>query len=293
VPTTALRRHSPAAPAPASLACFLATNGQRVLEVNRPDRQLRRRHGKSDPVDADAAARTVQAGEATGIPKAADGAAEMVRALRAARQTAVKAPTQAINALKGCWSPRLPSSVSSSRACPAPKLVAAAAVLEPGTLVTPTAATMLALGSLAGALPAPRRGDQGADRHARPAHRQDRTGPARLHGAGPDSAAALLIAAGDNPGRLHSEAAFAALCGASPVEASSGKTRRHRLNRGGDRQANAALYRVVLVRLRWHQPTRDYLARRTTQGKTSKEIIRCPCCDGAVRVLAMRAMPSR
>jgi transposase len=150
VPTTALRRHSPAAPAPASLACFLATNGQRVLEVNRPDRQLRRRHGKSDPVDADAAARTVQAGEATGIPKAADGAAEMVRALRAARQTAVKAPTQAINALKGCWSPRLPSSVSSSRACPAPKLVAAAAVLEPGTLVTPTAATMLALGSLAG-----------------------------------------------------------------------------------------------------------------------------------------------
>jgi transposase len=87
---------------------------------------------------------------------------------------------------------------------------------------------------------------------------------------GPDSAAALLIAAGDNPGRLHSEAAFAALCGASPVEASSGKTRRHRLNRGGDRQANAALYRVVLVRLRWHQPTRDYLARRTTRARPAR-----------------------
>jgi transposase len=84
-------------------------------------------------------------------------------------------------------------------------------------------------------------------------------------------AAALLVTAGDNPQRLHSEAALAALCGASPVEASSGKTRRHRLNRGGDRQANAALHRIVIVRLRWHQPTRDYLARRTAEGKTKKE----------------------
>jgi transposase len=94
-------------------------------------------------------------------------------------------------------------------------------------------------------------------------------------GIGPDSASALLLAAGDNPERLHSEAAFAALCGASPVEASSGKTIRHRLNRGGDRQANAALYRIVIVRLRWHQPTKDYMARRTAEGKTTKEVIRC------------------
>ena len=96
-----------------------------------------------------------------------------------------------------------------------------------------------------------------------------------LLGVGPDSAAALLIAAGDNPTRLTSDAAFAALCGACPVEASSGKTVRHRLNRGGDRQANAALHRIVLVRLRWHQPTRDYATRRTTEGKTKKEITRC------------------
>ncbi len=94
-------------------------------------------------------------------------------------------------------------------------------------------------------------------------------------GVGPDSASALLVAAGDNPERLHSEAAFAALCGACPVEASSGKTRRHRRNRGGDRQANAALYRIVIVRLRWHQPTKDYLARRIAEGKTTKEVIRC------------------
>jgi transposase len=78
-----------------------------------------------------------------------------------------------------------------------------------------------------------------------------------------------------NPSRLRCEAAFAALCGSSPVQASSGKTQRHRLNRGGDRQANAALHRIVIVRLRWHQPTRDYLARRTAEGKTSKEITRC------------------
>ncbi|MFL6146422.1 MAG: transposase, partial [Pseudonocardiaceae bacterium] len=94
-------------------------------------------------------------------------------------------------------------------------------------------------------------------------------------GIGPDNAAALLIAAGDNPERLRSEASFAALCGVSPLEASSGKTTRHRLNRGGDRQANAALYRIALSRLRWDARTRDYLARRITEGKTRREALRC------------------
>jgi transposase len=96
-----------------------------------------------------------------------------------------------------------------------------------------------------------------------------------LFGVGPDVAGALLVAAGDNPERLRSDAAFSMLCGSSPIEASSGKTIRHRLNRGGDRQANAALYRIVIVRLRWHQPTKDYMARRTAEGKSKKEIIRC------------------
>jgi transposase len=94
-------------------------------------------------------------------------------------------------------------------------------------------------------------------------------------GVGPDTAAALLIAAGSNPERLKSEAAFAALCGVSPVPASSGKTNRHRLNRGGDRQANAALYRVVIVRLRYHDRTRAYFQRRMKEGKTKTEVIRC------------------
>ncbi len=96
-----------------------------------------------------------------------------------------------------------------------------------------------------------------------------------LFGVGQDSAGALLVAAGDNPGRLRSDACFSMLCGASPIQASSGKTTRHRLNRGGDRQANAALYRIVLVRLCYDPATKDYMARRLKQGKSKKEIIRC------------------
>jgi transposase len=95
------------------------------------------------------------------------------------------------------------------------------------------------------------------------------------HGIGPDTAAALLITAGDNPDRLRSEVSFAALCGVNPLEASSDKTTRHRLNRGGDRQANTALYRIALSRLRWDTRTRDYLTRRITEGKTRREAIRC------------------
>jgi transposase len=96
-----------------------------------------------------------------------------------------------------------------------------------------------------------------------------------LFGVGSDSAGALLAAAGDNPDRLRSDACFSMLCGSSPIEASSSKTRRHRLNRGGDRQANAALHRIVVARLRHHQPTKDYLARRLREGKSKKEAIRC------------------
>ena len=94
-------------------------------------------------------------------------------------------------------------------------------------------------------------------------------------GIGPDSAAEMLIVAGDNPTRIRSEAAFAKLCGACPIPASSGVTNRHRLFRGGHRQANAALYRIVIIRMRWHQPTLDYVRRRTAEGLSKKDIIRC------------------
>lgn len=94
-------------------------------------------------------------------------------------------------------------------------------------------------------------------------------------GIGADTAVEMLIVFGDNPERVHSEAAFAKLCGASPVPASSGMTNRHRLSRAGHREANAALYRGVIVRMRFHQPTIDYVARRTAEGLSKRDIIRC------------------
>jgi transposase len=259
----------------AGLARFLARHHEQVAEVDRPNRATRRRRGKSDPVDADAAAAAVQAGDAIGTPKAANGAVEMLRAVRIARQTAVKARTQTINALKALLVTAPAEIREPLDKLTVAALVRTAAALQPGSLTSPQAATRLALRTLAERYqhltaqirPLTRHLDKLTLAHAP----ELRARP----GIGPDSAAALLIAAGDNPDRLVGDAAFAALCGASPVQASSGKTIRHRLNRGGDRQANAALYRVAIVRLRWHQPTRDYVARRTAEGKTSKEIIRC------------------
>ena len=259
----------------AALARFLVAHGQVVLEVNRPDRQARRRRGKSDPVDAEAAARAVQAGEVTAVPKASSGYVEMLRSLRVARATAVKARTQAINALKALVVTAPQNLREQLRGRSATMLVREAAALRPGPLEDPTAAAKLALGTLARrhqALSAEITTlDTELDRlTAKAAPRL-----VALFGIGPDSAGALLVAAGDNPDRLRSDAAFSMLCGSSPIQASSGKTIRHRLNRGGDRQANAALHRIVVVRLRWHQPTKDYMARRLTQGKSKNEIIRC------------------
>jgi transposase len=217
----------------------------------------------------------VQAGEASAVPKAGDGAVEMIRALRVARASGVKARSQAANALRALLVTAPAELREQLRGLPADRLAQAAARLRPGPIVTTTAATKLALrllGERYRALGAELVAvDAELDRltaQAAPALRQ-------LYGVGAEIAGALLVAAGDNPGRLRSEAAFSMLCGASPIQASSGKTVRHRLNRGGNRQANTALYRIVVVRLRWHQPTRDYLARRTTQGLSKKEIIRC------------------
>jgi transposase len=261
----------------AGLTRHLRAGGYRVIEVNRPDRAARRRHGKSDPIDADAAARAVQAGDATAAPKAGTGTVEMLRVLRVARQSALKARTQTVNALRALLVTAPPELREQLRGLSKTALPRAAAALDPGPgrLASPTAATMRALGIL---------GQRHATLTAEITALETQISQLvatyaapllALFGVGPDSASTLLAAAGDNPQRLHSDAAFAALCGASPVEASSGKTIRHRLNRGGDRQANAALYRIVIVRLRWHQPTKDYMARRLAQGKTTKEVIRC------------------
>jgi transposase len=259
----------------AGLARYLGKAGQVVLEVNRPDRAARRRRGKSDPVDAEAAARAVQAGEVTIVPKAADGQVEMLRSLRVARTTAMRARTQAVNALRSLLVTAPAELREQLRGLSAVRLVRCAATLDPGRLTSPTAAAMLALRTLARRYQALDAEITALDSELDQLTATAAPGLLARFGVGPDVASALLIAAGDNPRRLRSEAAFSMLCGSSPIKASSGKTTRHRLNRGGDRQANAALYRIVIVRLRWHQPTKDYMARRTTEGKSKKEIIRC------------------
>jgi transposase len=258
----------------AGLTRFLRGHGQVVVEVNRPNRQLRRRRGKSDPLDAEAAARAVQAREGS-IPKAGDGQVEMIRSLRVARATAIKARSQAVNALKALLVTAPDDLREQLRGLSTVRLVQTTATLEPGPITTPLAAATLGLRTLAhryqalsaelGVL------DTELDRLTAAA------APKLLarFGIGSDSAGALLVAAGDNPERLRSDAAFAMLCGSSPIEASSGKTRRYRLNRGGDRQANAALYRIVVARLRHDPRTQDYVARRIREGKSKKEAIRC------------------
>jgi transposase len=259
----------------AALARFLAAGGQVVVEVNRPDRQARRRQGRSDPLDAQSAAKAVQAGGTTVMPKAGTGQVEMIRSLRVARQTAMRARTQAINALKALLVTAPAELREQLRGLSATRLVGAAADLEPGPITSPQAAAMFALHTLARRYQA-----LSAEITALTSEleRLTRTAAPKLVallGVGADSAGALLVAAGDNPGRLRSDACFSMLCGAAPTQASSGKTIRHRLNRAGDRQANAALYRIVLVRLCYDQKTKDYMARRLKEGKTKKEVIRC------------------
>jgi transposase len=259
----------------AGLTRWLQQRGYQVVEVTRPNRQLRRRRGKSDPVDAEAAARAVLAGQATVAPKAADGAVEMLRVLRVARRSAVKAHTQAANQLASLVVTAPEPLRQQLRHLPPALLVATAARLRPGPLTTPTAAVKLALRELA------RRAQTlGAEIElldAELARLAATAAPGLLarRGVGAEVASALLVVAGDNPQRLRSEAAFAMLCGASPLPASSGRTVRHRLNRGGDRQANNALWRIVLVRMSCDARTRSYVARRTAEGKSKREIIRC------------------
>jgi transposase len=256
----------------AGLTRWLQHRGCQVVEVTRPNRQLRRRRGKSDPVDAEAAARAVLAGQATVAAKTADGAVEM---LRVARRSAVKAHTQAANQLASLVVTAPEPLRQQLRPLGPGQLVATAAGLRPGPLSTPTAAVKLALRELA------RRAqtlDAEIGRLDAELARLTRTAAPGLlarRGVGAEVAGALLVVAGDNPQRLHSEAAFSMLCGASPLPASSGRTVRHRLNRGGDRQANNALWRIVLVRMSCDARTRSYVARRTAEGKSKREVIRC------------------
>lgn len=260
------------------LARYLVERGLTVLEVPRPDRRLRRNRGKSDPIDAEAAARAVLAGSATVAPKIADGPIEAVRALRIARQGAIKARTAATNTLRGMivTAPELLRAQLPESGLPN-KVIDACLKLRPdlAELHDPTQETKAALRSVALRAKALREEIRVLDRQlgalvAAVAPRTNST-----FAMGLDTTSAMLVTIGDNPDRLRSEAAFARLCGVAPIPASSGKTNRHRLHRGGDRSANRALHTSVIVRMRYCERTRAYVARRTAEGLSKPEIIRC------------------
>jgi transposase len=260
----------------AGLARHLRAAQVPVFEVERPKRRHLRRKGKSDSRDAEAAARAVLAGEAAGVPKSGDGRVEMIRVLRAARRSAVKARTQAANQLRSARVTAPEALRQRLHGLSTKELVGVAARFRFGKDPEDVeAATKLALRSVA------RRyqhlSEEIAELDAQLGRLVAETAPelTSLPGLGTDHAATLLIVAGDNPERLGSEASFASLCGVSPVEASSGEVVRHRLNRGGNRDANRALHLICVVRLRIDERTRAYLARRASEGKSKREIMRC------------------
>jgi transposase len=261
----------------AGLARHLAGQGVAVVEVPRPDRRLRRQHGKSDPIDAEAAARAVLAGTATVKPKLANGPVEAVRALRVARNGAIKAKTAATNSLHAMVITAPEPLRTQLRGTSSARLVRACLRLRPDLerLDDPVQAYKHALRSIARRTDALGLEARQLQRQLRALTHKVAPATAGVFALGPETAGALLVSAGDNPERLRSEAAFAHLCGAAPIPASSGKTNRHRLHRGGDRSANRALHIAVVVRLRYCSRTRAYAARRSAEGLSKLEIIRC------------------
>jgi len=266
----------------AGLARTVAAHGHTVTEVDRPDRKTRRNAGKTDPIDAYAAAIAVASGRATGTPKTRTGDVESIRVLRVARTGAVRCRAKAITQLKAiivsapdAIRAHLDGLTTNALVGTCARLRAARDDTSDQRLVDCAAATKRSLSSIARRVT-----DLDAEIADLDADLEALVTPLAptllaLQGVGIEVAGQLLVTAGDNVERLRNESAFAHLCGVAPIPASSGRTTRHRLNRGGDRQANAALYRIVLCRLRWDPATRDYAQRRTEQGRTKPEIIRC------------------
>jgi len=260
----------------AGLTSFARRHGHKVIEVSRPDRRLRRLNGKSDTLDAENAARAVLAGFATAIPKSADGAVEMIRQLKVAHDTAVKDRSAAMITLKAMLV-HAPEQLRAETARKTQKMIARhCSALRPRSLETPDDSIRHTLRSIAKRWIA--LDDEVKDLVAMIEQLVVKRAPHLLDefGIGVDTAAEILIVAGDNPERIRSEAAFAKLAGISPVPTGSGMTSgKHRINHGGHRQLNAAIYRTVIVRMQHHEPTKAYVLRRTAEGKSKRDIIRC------------------
>ena len=259
----------------AGLSRHVTAAGIRVVEAGRSDRQDRRRQGKSDPLDAVSAARAAQSGRARGAPRGRDGAVEAIRALMVARRGAIRERTRT-NGQARALVLTGPDDLRTRFARHATAaLVAGIASLRPRPGDVPGYATRVAVRELGRRAEFPGGQLERPDELIAPLVTARAPGLLALYGIGPRTAALLLIAAGDHPGRLRSEAARAHLCAAAPIPASSGKVTRHRLNPGGDRQAGHALWRIVFTRLGSDPATRAYAERRTAEGKPKAEIIRC------------------
>jgi transposase len=257
----------------AGLARFLQRAGVEVIEVDRPNRQARRANGKSDQLDAVEAGRAALGGRCRAVAKTGDGSMEAMRALLVAKRSAREARVSSLNQIRHLSFTAPDDLRAHLQHLRTHELAATAARLRPSGDVV-SSATKLALRTL---------GRRVLDLDAQLAVVDDAlaelvaaTAPRllELHGVGVDTAAILLVAAGDNPQRIRSEGSWAHLCGVAPIPASSGKVTRHRLNPGGNRQANHALWRIVITRMSSDPRTRRYVARRVEEGLTKREIIR-------------------
>lgn len=248
--------------------------GEEVVLVARPNKKLRHRRGKTDHVDAEACARALLTGTGLVPVKHTQGVTEQLRLLQTVRNSAVKASAEGLTQLKSLLVTVPPSLREELTPLTRQALLNRCAHLrdsaDPLTRAAKTALRSLArrVLDLQG---------EAADLEKQMEVLVKEAAPEllALQGVGVQGATTFLRAAGDNPERLTTSAGFALLCGVAPLEASSGKTVRHRLNRSGDRDANAALHRMVLTRLKHDPTTRDYMARRVTQGKSKREVIRC------------------
>ena len=257
------------------LTRFLLEAGVELREVLRPNRQVRRRNGKTDVVDAIAAARAVISGEASARPKSHSGAVEALRALKIVHRSANKSRTQALNQMRDLITTAPDELRSELRGLRRRQRLAVCAAFRPGDRDDLLSITKLTLRTLARRIV-----DLDEELKMLNVRRRRITyavAPELVaaHAIGPDTASALLLTAGDNPHRLHSERSWAALLASNPIEASSGKTKRHRLNRGGDRHGNSALWRIIVVRMGTDPRTKAYVERRSKEGLSTAEIIRC------------------
>lgn len=256
----------------------LTKAGIRILEVNRPHPHVRHRHGKSDAVDAEAAARKVLAGEATAVPKDTSGVVEAIRQIKVAKEGALKARAAALVQLRDLIV-TAPAALRESLSCR--KTLRGRASLcrrfrpDPTRLAEPIEAAKFSLRSLSRRIATLDAEIAELDRELGTLVQDAAPRTFELFGLGVAHTTQLLVTAGQNIDRIRSEAAFAHLCGVDPIPASSGKTVRHRLNPGGDRGANSALHMIAVVRLRYCERTRAYATRRLEEGLGKREIIRC------------------